>query len=68
MDPLSITASVIGILHFTGSAGQLFHKLLSLRDAPQQLLQLWNEVEALRGESRYKLAQRTRRYDTGTRI
>jgi hypothetical protein len=51
MDPLSITASAIAILQIAGSSANVLHTLLSLRDAPQQLLQLWNEAEALRGES-----------------
>ncbi|KAF2014140.1 ankyrin [Aaosphaeria arxii CBS 175.79] len=48
MDPLSVAAGVIAILQATGIAGQGVHKLLALRDAPQQLYQLWNEAEALR--------------------
>ncbi|KAL8789421.1 MAG: hypothetical protein Q9213_001178 [Squamulea squamosa] len=48
MDPLSITASVLAILHVAGGSAQVLHKLLSLRDAPQQLQQIWNEAEALR--------------------
>ena len=50
MDPLSITASVIAILQIAGSSGNVLHTLLSLRGAPQQLQQLSNEAEALRGE------------------
>ena len=49
MDPLSATASIIAILQIAGSSGQVLNKLLSLRNAPQQLQQLWNEAEALRG-------------------
>ncbi|KAF8859350.1 ankyrin [Acephala macrosclerotiorum] len=48
MDPLSITGTVIAILQIAGSTGQVLNMLLSLRDAPQQLQQLWNEAEALR--------------------
>lgn len=50
MDPLSITASVIALLQITRTSGNALNKLLSLRDAPQQLQQLWNEAEALRCE------------------
>jgi hypothetical protein len=50
MDPLSITASVIAVLQIGGASEIALSKLLSLRDAPQQLQQLWNETEALRGE------------------
>jgi hypothetical protein len=51
MDPLSITASVIAVLQIAGTSANAFNKLLSLREAPQQLQQLWNEAEALRGKS-----------------
>ena len=51
MDPLSITASVIAILQIAGTSGQVINKLLALRDAPEQLQQLWNEAESLRGGS-----------------
>jgi hypothetical protein len=55
MDPLSIVASVIAILQISGTSGQALNKLLSLRDAPQHVQQLWNEVEALRGKSQLGL-------------
>ena len=51
MDPLSITGTVLAILQVTGSSGHILNKVLSLRNAPQQLQQLWNEAEALRGQS-----------------
>lgn len=60
MDPLAATASIIAILQIAGSSGQLLNKLLSLRDAPQQLQQLWNETEALRGKLRAELISRER--------
>jgi len=50
MDPLSLTVSALTILQAAGAAGKGIHKLLSLKDAPQQLQQLSNEAEALRGE------------------
>ena len=50
MDPLSITGAALAVLQLTGSSSQVLSKLLALRNAPQQLQQLWNEVEALRGE------------------
>ena len=50
MDPLSITASVLTILQVTRASWRGIDVLLSLRDAPQQLQQLLNEAEALRGE------------------
>jgi len=52
MDPLSITAGIIGILQLTGKSGQIFRAVLSLKNAPQQLQQLWNEAQALRGKSK----------------
>ena len=51
MDPLSITGTVLAILQVTGSSGHILNKVLSLRNAPEQLQQLWNEAEALRGQS-----------------
>lgn len=51
MDPLSIAGSVVAILGVAGSSGQFLNKLLSLRGAPVQLQQMWNEAEALRSES-----------------
>lgn len=51
MDPLSITGTVLAILQITGSSGHILNKVLSLQNAPRQLQQLWNEAEALRGQS-----------------
>jgi hypothetical protein len=59
MDPLSITASAIAVLQIAGTSGNALNALLSLRDAPQQLQQLWNEAEALRGESQHELSRRS---------
>lgn len=56
MDPLSITGTVIAILQLARSSGQGLNKLLSLRGAPQQLQQMWNEAEALRGEPLLELS------------
>lgn len=62
MDPLSIIASSIAILQFTGATGKVLQHLLTLRDAPQQLQQLWNESEALKA-----LLLETERYLTRKR-
>lgn len=48
MDPLSITASSIAVLSAVTLSGKNFNKLLSLRKAPAEVLELSNEVEALR--------------------
>jgi hypothetical protein len=50
MDPLSIAAGAIAILQVSAISGKSIHALLSLKDAPQQLQQLWNEAESLRGK------------------
>ena len=57
MDPLSVTASAIAILQILGTSGQVLNTLLSLRKAPIQLQQLWNEAEALRGKLCHDLFQ-----------
>ncbi|KIM98373.1 hypothetical protein OIDMADRAFT_181787 [Oidiodendron maius Zn] len=44
MDPLSITASVIAVVQLTATVGSGFRRLLAVRGATDQLLQLMNEV------------------------
>lgn len=62
MDPLSITGTVLAILQVAGNSAQGLSKLLSLRGAPQQLQQMWNDVEALRGELLPELSQPSPRW------
>ena len=47
MDPLSITASIIAILGTGGIIAKGFNKVRGLKDAPNILLQLNNEVSDL---------------------
>lgn len=44
MDPLSITAGILAIFGAGGKVGNGFRKLVQLRDAPDALLALCNEV------------------------
>jgi hypothetical protein len=48
MDPLSITAGVIAVLGAVSASSTGVHKLHGLRNAPEELAALFNEVEALR--------------------
>ncbi|RMX88844.1 hypothetical protein D0869_01331 [Hortaea werneckii] len=48
MDPLSITASCIAILGASTATGKALNKLATLRNAPADLQQLFNEREASR--------------------
>ncbi|UKZ47295.1 hypothetical protein TrVGV298_001513 [Trichoderma virens] len=52
MDPLSITASVIAIVQLTAAVGSGFQRLMSLRGASDQLLQVMNEVTDLEALAR----------------
>ena len=44
MDPLSVTAAIIAIVGAGGTVGKGLRKLVALRNAPDSLLQLNNEV------------------------
>ena len=48
MDPLSLTASIIAIVGIGGQAAKAVRKLASLKDAPDLLLALNNELSDLR--------------------
>ena len=48
MDPLSITASVIAVLKGVNGTGKGIGELISLRNAPAELLALSDEVETFR--------------------
>jgi hypothetical protein len=43
-DPLSITVGAIGLIGALGATGKAANKLLKLRKAPHELMQLYNEV------------------------
>ena len=47
MDPLSVTAAIIAIVGAGGTVGRGLRKLAALRNAPDSLLQLNNEVTDL---------------------
>lgn len=47
MDPLSITAAVVGIATAVGQAGSITKKLSSFRNAPDEVLGLGNQVTDL---------------------
>lgn len=47
MDPLSVTAAIIAIVGAGGTVGRGIRKLVALRNAPDSLLQLNNEVTEL---------------------
>lgn len=49
MDPLSITASSIAVLGVITGAGKGINKLIALRQAPANLQNLSNDIEAFRG-------------------
>jgi len=44
MDPLSLTANIIAVSNAALSATQDLRKLVALRQVPEQILQLQNEV------------------------
>lgn len=44
MDPLSLTASIIGVGGAATTTVKYLRRFTSLRDVPEQLLQLLNEV------------------------
>lgn len=44
MDPLSIAASIIAVVQLAGAVGNGFRRLLAIRGASDQLLQIMNEV------------------------
>lgn len=46
MDPLSVAASVVGLIHAAEAAGSALHRLWSLRHAPAHLENLQNEVRS----------------------
>lgn len=46
MDPLSLTANIIAVASAASSASREIRKLAKLKDAPEQILQLQNEVTA----------------------
>lgn len=48
MDPLSISASIVALMGAAATASKAIEKLISLRKAPEQLRQLFNEVRSPR--------------------
>lgn len=48
MDPLSISASCIAILGALATSAKGLHRLIALRDAPEEMRHLSNELESLR--------------------
>lgn len=44
MDGLSLIANIIAVANAAGSAGRGLERIASVRTAPQQILQLINEV------------------------
>jgi len=52
MDPLSLTASIIAVVTALHSAAQGLEKILSIREAPEQLAQVYNEVSRSLAQTR----------------
>lgn len=48
MDPLSVTASAIAVIGALSASGKGISRLAALKHAPEELLELSNEVESLR--------------------
>ena len=48
MDPLSITAGILAILNAGGKVGRFLQRIVSLKDAPDTLLALNNEINEIR--------------------
>jgi hypothetical protein len=44
MDPLSLTASIVAIIGATSQTSKLLRSVYDLRHAPQEMLELNNEV------------------------
>lgn len=44
MEPVSLAASIVTLVGVVGATGNGLKKLASLKDVPEQLLQLHNEV------------------------
>lgn len=56
MDPLSITASVLAVLGAVGQTAKALKKLWGLKDAPEELASLVNEVHSLISAQIYYIA------------
>lgn len=45
MDPLSFTANIIAVVSAASKVSEGFRRILSAKEAPQEVLQFMNEVE-----------------------